>query len=159
MRMEDQGRIRVRVKFFRAAASLYRLDGPRRGTAEAAGFDLAADLENEKDIPPGERLLVPTGLAIEILEPGVAGFVYARSGLGGVNGLTVAQGVGVIDPDYRGEISVPLLNTSRTAQRVNPGQRIAQLIFQPFRQALFEPAEELGHTARGAGGFGHTGTI
>ncbi|MDR2503844.1 MAG: dUTP diphosphatase, partial [Deltaproteobacteria bacterium] len=110
-------------------------------------------------IEPGCRAMLPTGLAIEPPEEGVAGFVYARSGLGGINGLTVAQGVGLIDPDYRGEIKVPLLNTSAETHVVKRGDRIAQLVFQPFYRARFIRSEELGSTGRGEGGFGHTGKL
>ena len=113
--------------------------------------------EDELVIAPGERAGIPAGIAVEPLQPGVAGFVYSRSGLGAVKGLTVAQGVGVIDPDYRGELVTWLLNTSSAPITVKRGDRVAQLIFQPF--ARLEPAEarELSATERGTGGFGHTG--
>jgi dUTP pyrophosphatase len=102
---------------------------------------------------------VPSGIAVEPLSPGIAGFVYSRSGLGAVHGLTVAQGVGVIDPDYRGEIRVFLLNTSGEERRLRRGERMAQLVFQAIVRMELEVAETLGETARGAGGFGHTGRI
>ena len=101
--------------------------------------------------------MIPTGIAIEPKQPGVAGFVYSRSGLGGVTGITVAQGVGVIDPDYRGEIMVPLLNTGQEAYMVQRGDRIAQLVFQVYFRPVFAVTEELGSTERAQGGFGHTG--
>ena len=104
-----------------------------------------------------EVITIGAGLAIDIQEPGVAGFVYSRSGLGAKDGLTVAQGVGVIDPDYRGEIKVCLLNTSGEERVVERGQRIAQLVFMPIRRSAIIACEELSDTARGAGGFGHTG--
>ena len=88
---------------------------------------------------------------------GIAGFVYSRSGLGAMQGLTVAQGIGVIDPDYRGEITVVLLNTSNEERRLRRGDRIAQLVFQPALQVELEECETLGATGRGSGGFGHTG--
>ena len=94
---------------------------------------------------------------MEPLTPGIAGFVYSRSGLGAVQGLTVAQGVGVIDPDYRGEIAVVLLNTSGEPRRLRRGDRIAQLVFQPAFQVELEESDSLGQTGRGSGGFGHTG--
>ncbi len=94
---------------------------------------------------------------MEPLCSGVAGFVYSRSGLGAVQGLTVAQGVGVIDPDYRGEITVILLNTSTEERRLRRGERIAQLVFQPAFQVEMETSDTLSATERGAGGFGHTG--
>ena len=107
----------------------------------------------------GGRAAVPAGLAIEIVEPGVAGFVFSRSGLGARDGLTVAQGVGVIDPDYRGEIVVWLLNTSDAPRTVRRGERVAQLLFLPFHAARLVPSDSLGDTTRGAGGFGHTGQL
>jgi dUTP pyrophosphatase len=89
--------------------------------------------------------------------PGVAGFVYSRSGLGAVKGLTVAQGVGVIDPDYRGEIRIYLLNTSSETLTVKRGERVAQLVFQTFVRLNPEEVDTLSESVRGAGGFGHTG--
>ena len=108
-------------------------------------------------IPAGGRLAIPSGIAVEPLTPGIAGFVYSRSGLGAMQGLTVAQGVGVIDPDYRGEITVVLLNTANEERRLRRGDRIAQLVFQPALQVELEECETLGATGRGSGGFGHTG--
>ena len=90
-------------------------------------------------------------------QPGLAGFVYSRSGLGARDGLTVAQGVGVIDPDYTGEILVMLLNTSGDERRLKRGERMAQLIFQPYVRPVWREVPELAATRRGAGGFGHTG--
>ncbi len=94
---------------------------------------------------------------MECTMPGVAGFVYSRSGLGTKEGLVVSQGVGVSDPDYRGEIVVSLLNTSDQPRTVIRGQRIAQLVFQPIVRAEILPVATLSDTTRGAGGFGHTG--
>lgn len=147
----------VKILFFREARELYSSLAP--ATAASAGFDLRADLPDGSPlvIAPGERAGIPSGLAIEPLRAGVAGFVYSRSGLGAVKGLTVAQGVGLIDPDYRGEIQVFLLNTSRESHTVSRGDRVAQLVFQPFFQPSFIEADSLGETLRGAGGFGHTG--
>ena len=152
--------IGVKVLFFDVARELYDAVGPVAATSGSAGFDLCAALPEESPeiaIAPGERAPVPTGIAIEPLQPGVAGFVYSRSGLGAVKGLTVAQGVGIIDPDYRGEICVYLLNTSAMLHRLRRGERIAQLVFQPFFLPRWEQAEQLGVTARGVGSFGHTG--
>lgn len=152
--------IGVKVLFFGAARELYGSVGPAAATGGSAGFDLcAALLEDtpEMDILPGERAIIPTGIAIEPMRSGVAGFVYSRSGLGAAKGLTVAQGVGLIDPDYRGEISVYLLNTSSVPHRLRRGDRIAQLVFQPFFTPGWEVADTLSDTERGAGGFGHTG--
>lgn len=152
--------ININVKFLRNSAELYNQEGPLRATAGSAGFDLRADIPKEEKsvrILPGERYMCGSGIAIEPLMDGVAGFVYSRSGLGAVQGLTVAQGVGLIDPDYRGEIKVALLNTSGETRIVKRGDRVAQLVFQPFYRAVFNPVDELGETIRGEGGFGHTG--
>lgn len=126
-------------------------------TQDAVGLDLKACLDRDMLIQPGKREAVPAGVAIEILTPGIAGFVFSRSGLGTKQGLTVSQGVGVIDPDYRGEIIVSLLNISTTERWVHPGQRIAQLLFMPALQARLFAVNSLSSTARGEGGFGHTG--
>ncbi len=152
--------IAVNILFMNDSAALYGLDGPARATENAAGFDLRAALppsDSVLQVGPGERMLVPTGIAIEPLADGVAGFVYSRSGLGAAKGLTVAQGVGLIDPDYRGEIIVYLLNTSSLTHTLQRGDRIAQLVFQPFFRPKWRRCETLGTTARGVGGFGHTG--
>ncbi len=127
-------------------------------TDYSAGLDLRACIDvDELEIGPGEKAAVPAGIAIEIKEPSVAAYVFSRSGLGTKEGLTVSQGVGVIDPDYRGEIKVSLLNTSGEVRRIKRGQRIAQLVFMPIFQAVLAPVDELGSTDRGAGGFGSTG--
>ena len=150
----------VKILFFGNARSLYDSVGPAAATSGSAGFDLIAALPEDApdvQVAPGERVGIPTGIAIEPTRPGVAGFVYSRSGLGAAKGLTVAQGVGVIDPDYRGEVLVYLLNTSPILHRLRRGDRVAQLVFQPFFPPMWEICDELGDTARGVGGFGHTG--
>lgn len=145
---------------YRILHPLLREMPPAYSTDGAAGVDLRACTEEEELLfAPGQRHAVPSGMAIEICRPGYAGFVFSRSGLGATQGLTVSQGVGLIDPDYRGQIIVSLLNTSGEERRVRRGERIAQLVFLPFAQARLIPAEELSATPRGAGGFGHTGTI
>ncbi len=147
----------VRVKFLSPVCGP---DNFGNATDMSAGVDLRACMDEEEVvIVPGERHLFPTGIAIEITRPGIAGFVFSRSGLGAKLGLTVSQGVGVIDPDYRGEIKVSLLNTSSQEQSVRKGQRIAQLVFLPIFHARILPVQELGKTDRGAGGFGHTGKM
>ena len=147
---------KVNIVYLRDAGVLYG-KGLAYATPGSAGLDLRACFEGEElVIAPGARIGIPSGIAVEPLVSGVAGFVYSRSGLGAVKGLTVAQGVGVIDPDYRGELVVWLLNTSSDSIVVKRGDRVAQLVFQPF--ARLEPAavRELSGTERGAGGFGHT---
>ena len=153
----------VRICYLRDSKELYGADGLRYATDGSVGLDLRAcpDVESmasdELEIPAGQRLMISSGIAVEPLVPGVAGFVYSRSGLGAVQGLTVAQGVGIIDPDYRGEITVVLLNTSGEARRLRRGDRFAQLVFQPVLRVAFEEVEELSVSERGSGGFGHTG--
>ncbi len=142
-----------------AARALYTQGGGLcYATAHAAGMDLRACCTEETlCIPAGGRVLVPAGVAVQPRRAGVAGFVYSRSGLGAKQGLTVAQGVGVIDPDYTGEIFVMLLNTSGKEKTLRRGERMAQLVFQPFFRAVCTEASALEHTERGDGGFGHTG--
>lgn len=145
----------VRIRYLR---DLARDNPPEYATEFSVGLDLRACLDEERvEVGPGERIKVPSGIAIEPVTRGVAGFVFSRSGLGAKRGLTVAQGVGVIDPDYRGEVLVWLLNTSRETLTVTRGERVAQLVFLPVARARLIPAEELTETERGAGGFGHTG--
>lgn len=143
-----------------AARALYTTQGGLSyATALSAGLDLRACIEAAMvSIAPGERLCVPTGLSVAPCLAGVAGFVYSRSGLGAVQGLTVAQGVGLIDPDYRGEIQVYLLNTSSSTKHLRRGERMAQLVFQPYFQAILTEVDALDSTDRGAGGFGHSGS-
>ena len=129
---------------------------PKRATESAAGADLFAIADGEILINPGETVFVHTGLAIEIPE-GWAGLVYARSGLASKSGLAPANKVGVVDADYRGELMVALHNHSGVQQVLRSGERIAQLVITPYLPAVFEEAEELSQTERGAGGFGSTG--
>lgn len=150
--------IPVKVKYLRN--TLTSGNSLEYATPAAAGIDLRAFMEEDETIiAPGARHPFPTGICLEISVPGVAGFVYSRSGLGTKLGLVVSQGVGVIDPDYRGEIIVSLLNNSHQKRIVKKAQRIAQLIFQPYFHARIQTARELSSTLRGAGGFGHTGEI
>ncbi len=129
---------------------------PTYGSPEAAGADLYACLEEAVTIEAGESCFVPTGIALEVPK-GCAGLVYARSSMGAKRGLAPANKVGVIDSDYRGEIKVVLHNHSKTAQIVSPGERVAQFIITPVLTPVYEEAEELSDTSRGAGGFGSTG--
>ena len=156
--MSTETKAQVRIRYLRNAHANYGVKGLAYATPGSVGLDLRACPEtDELLIPAGERLVIPTGIAVEPLIPGIAGFIYSRSGLGAMQGLIVAQGVGVIDPDYRGEISVVLLNTAHEARQLRRGDRIAQLVFQPALHVALEEADELGTTERGAGGFGHTG--
>jgi dUTP pyrophosphatase len=156
---------RVHVCFLNQAAPVYGEESPggatpgfAPSTATAVGIDLRACFnEAEISLEPGARAAIPSGVSIEPVTPGIAGFVYSRSGLGAKHGLVVAQGVGVIDPDYRGEIIVWLLNTSGQTMSVKQGERIAQLVFQPYVRPQICRKDQLSETGRGSGGFGHTG--
>ena len=108
-------------------------------------------------VAPMQRVLVPTGLAIELPGAHSVALVYARSGLSIKHGLCMANGVGVVDSDYRGELKVPMVNLGAETYTIQPGERVAQLCIAPVYTAAFVPAEELGDTQRGAGGFGSTG--
>ena len=122
----------------------------------AAGADLHACMDSAVTIAPGETYLVKTGIAMEV-PIGCAGLIYARSGLATKRGLAPANKVGVIDSDYRGEIMVSLYNQSSEPQKIEPGDRIAQLVITPYIQGIFSEVSELSDTIRGTGGFGSTG--
>ncbi len=129
---------------------------PRYETPHSAGMDLRAHLPEGIDLAPGERVLVPTGLRLQI-PPGYEGQVRPRSGLALKRGLTVLNAPGTIDADYRGEVGVILVNLSAEAQRIEPGERVAQLVIAPVTRACWEEVDELDESERGGGGFGSTG--
>ena len=129
---------------------------PYRATEQSAGYDLFAALEAEVTLSPGERALIPTGLAIAIPDPHFGGFIFARSGLSSKKGIALSNGVGVIDADYRGEICVAVTNFSDCPYTISAGDRIAQMLFLPVEQADFVLADTLDETERGSGGFGST---
>ena len=141
----------IRVKILKEGAKL-----PTYGTAEAAGADLYACLEGSVTIAPGASAWIPTGIALEVPR-GCAGLIYARSGMACKRGLAPANKVGVVDSDYRGEITVVLHNHGDCPQTVENGERVAQFIITPVLTPAYEVAEELSDTRRGAGGFGSTG--
>ena len=158
----ESGMAPVDIAFVRAGARELYAQGPddflAPATSQSAGMDLRACIEGpEAVIPAGGRLKVCTGISVQPRAAGIAGFVYSRSGLGARDGITVAQGVGIIDPDYTGEILVFLLNTSGHERRIQNGERVAQLIFQPYVRPRWREVSELSATERGSGGFGHTG--
>lgn len=130
---------------------------PKYATAGAAGMDLYACIETPLTLCPGELLMIPTGIAIELESRNFAAFIYARSGLGVKHGVCLSNGVGVIDSDYRGEISVGLCNVSSTPYTVEPLERIAQLVVAPVSAVEIEEVNSLGSSSRGEGGFGSTG--
>lgn len=129
---------------------------PAYATAGAAGMDLRAQLEAPITLAPLGRVLVPTGLFIE-LPQGYEAQVRPRSGLAIKHGLTILNSPGTIDADYRGEIKVALVNLSAEPFEIQDGERIAQLVVARHEEVTWQPVEELGETERGAGGFGHTG--
>ncbi len=130
---------------------------PAYGSADAAGADLYALADEPVVIAPGATALIRTGVALAIPR-GYVGLVYARSGLASRQGLAPANKVGVIDADYRGELMVALHNHSGEVRTVCGGDRIAQLVIAPYLTAQFTLTDDLDETARGAGGFGSTGT-
>ena len=138
----------------------YKRNGcmPVYATEGAAAADLRAALEGGSvTIEPGKRVMIPTGISIEPEGNDAVAIIAARSGLGAKKGICLANGIGVIDSDYRGEICVTLLNTSDEPFTVSDGDRIAQLMFMPVLQANFIEAAALGETERGSNGFGSTG--
>ena len=129
---------------------------PAYETAQSAGMDLAAAIEEPVTLAPGSRVMVPTGLAIA-LPDGYEAQVRPRSGLAARNGVTVLNTPGTIDADYRGEVKVILINLGDETFEIERGMRIAQMVVSPVTQAAFSEAAELPETARGTGGFGSTG--
>jgi len=142
---------KIKVKKLKHTATL-----PTYGSAEAAGADLYACLDEAVTITPGESKFIPTGLAMEIPK-GCAGLIYARSGLACKQDLAPANKVGVVDSDYRGEFMIVLHNHGAQTRTVNHGDRIAQLVITPVFTPGFEETEELSGTERAGGGFGSTG--
>lgn len=142
----------MRVKVINRSA----YDLPQYETAQAAGLDVRANITESITLGPLERALVPTGLFIELPE-GYEMQVRPRSGLAAKHGLSLVNAPGTIDPDYRGEIKVILVNLSNTPYELKPGERVAQLVVSQFTRVAWEPVEELGETERGTGGFGSTG--
>lgn len=143
----------IAVKRVRAAADPLPLPGYQ--TDQAAGMDLVADLAEPVWLRAGARLLVPTGIAVEI-PSGFEGQVRPRSGLALRHGVTLLNSPGTIDADYRGEIQVLLINFGSEEFCVRRGDRIAQLVIAPVSRATWQEVDDLAATARGTGGFGHT---
>jgi dUTP pyrophosphatase len=147
------GAVEVR---FKVAADFADLAPPAYASEEAAGADLRAALSAPLPLAAGARALVPTGLTVEI-PPGFEGQVRPRSGLAFKQGVTVINAPGTIDADYRGEVKVLLVNLGNDTVLVHPGDRVAQLVIAPVIRASVEEVDNLEDTARGGGGFGHTG--
>lgn len=145
------GKSVLRVKLLRENAVM-----PRRATAESAGLDLSAAIDAPVTIRRGEITPIPTGIAIQ-LDPGYVCLVFGRSGLGAKKGVLPANAVGVVDSDYRGELTVFLTCLKDEPYTVQPGERVAQMVILPVSMAEPVRVEELEESARGTGGFGSTG--
>ena len=130
---------------------------PRYETEGAAGLDLRACIDAPVTIAPGETLLVSSGIAVHIADPGLAAVVLPRSGLGHKHGIVLGNLVGLIDSDYQGPIGISVWNRSHEPFTVEPGDRIAQLVFLSVARARFEVVGTFAETERGEGGFGHSG--
>lgn len=143
--------LKVKIKKSRDDAVI-----PKYATEFSAGADLYACIDEPVEIIPGETAFISAGLALEIPE-GFFGLVAARSGLASKCGIAPANKIGVIDSDYRGEVTVALFNHSNEVRQICPGERIAQIIIVPYYTAEFKELPELGESERGAGGFGSTG--
>lgn len=144
---------KLNIKLLTATAAI-----PTRATEGSAGYDLRADLEAPKLLKVGEIFPCPTGVAIELPDKNHVAVVCARSGLAIKRGITLANAVGIIDSDYRGEIKVGLINLGSEDFEICPGERIAQLLIMPVETPELCPVDEISETERGAGGFGSTGT-
>lgn len=134
-----------------------RFPMPRFATAGSAGVDLCACIDEHLRIEPGETHLIPTGIAIHIGDHHLAAMLLPRSGLGHKHGIVLGNLVGLIDSDYQGQIMVSCWNRGHETFVVEPGDRIAQMVFVPVVQADFQVVDEFPASARGSGGFGHSG--
>lgn len=131
---------------------------PSYATAGSAGLDLRACLDAPLTLEPGQTRLIGTGLAMHIGDPGLAATILPRSGLGHKHGIVLGNLVGLIDSDYQGELKVSVWNRGSEAYQVEPGERIAQLVIVPVVQVDFNLVDAFDDSARGAGGFGHSGS-
>ena len=131
---------------------------PEYATPGSAGLDLRAMLQSDTVLEPGQTLLIPTGIAIHIGDPGLAALILPRSGLGHKHGIVLGNLVGLIDSDYQGELMVSCWNRGSDSFTLKVGERLAQLVLVPVVQAHFELVNEFNNSERGAGGFGHSGS-
>ena len=130
---------------------------PHYATDGSAGLDMRACLDADLVLPPGETRLIPTGISIHIGDPGLAAVLLPRSGLGHKHGIVLGNLVGLIDSDYQGQVFVSCWNRGSESFTIQPGERVAQMVFVPVVQAAFDVVEEFQVSPRGSGGFGHTG--
>ncbi|HEY5656096.1 MAG TPA: dUTP diphosphatase [Woeseiaceae bacterium] len=131
---------------------------PTYTTSGSAGLDMRACIDEVLSVAPGETHLVPTGLAIHIEDPGLAAVLLPRSGLGHKHGLVLGNLTGLIDSDYQGQVFISCWNRGSKTYDIQPGERIAQMVFVPVEQVALKVVEEFSDSERGEGGFGHTGT-
>jgi dUTP pyrophosphatase len=130
---------------------------PKYATPGSAGVDLRACVDDAVNLEPGQTELIPSGMAIYIADPSLAAIILPRSGLGHKHGIVLGNLVGLIDSDYQGQVFVSCWNRGHESFVINPGDRLAQMVFVPVVQADFEVVQEFDSSDRGAGGFGHTG--
>jgi dUTP pyrophosphatase len=130
---------------------------PAYATEASAGLDLRAALEADLTLQPGDTALVPSGLAIHLADPALCAVVLPRSGLGHKHGIVLGNGTGLIDADYQGPLLISVWNRSRQPFTIEPGDRIAQLVVLPIVRAALQVVDTFADSARGAGGFGHSG--
>ena len=131
---------------------------PHYATGGSAGLDMRACIDEPVTVAPGETVLIPTGLAIHIGDAGLAAVLLPRSGLGHKHGLVLGNLTGLIDSDYQGQVFISCWNRGSESYEVKPAERIAQMVFVPVEQVRFEVVDEFEGSARGGGGFGHSGT-
>ncbi len=131
---------------------------PHYATEGSAGLDMRACIDETLTVRPGETELIPTGLAIHIGDPALAAVLLPRSGLGHKHGLVLGNLTGLIDSDYQGQVFISCWNRGSAPYDIRPGERIAQMVFVPVEQVRFEVVEDFADSARGSGGFGHSGT-
>ena len=148
--------LKVRILDARIGTELFPL--PSYATAGSAGMDLRACLDAPLVLEPGDAQLIPTGLAIYVEDPGLAAVILPRSGLGHKHGIVLGNLVGLIDSDYQGQLMVSVWNRGDVTYTIKPGERIAQLVVVPVVQVELQVVEDFANSARGAGGFGHSGS-
>lgn len=130
---------------------------PHYATDGSAGLDMRACIDDPLTVAPGETVLIPSGLAIHIGDAGLAAVLLPRSGLGHKHGLVLGNLTGLIDSDYQGQVFVSIWNRGSKSYEIEPGERIAQMVFVPVEQVAFDVVEEFDDSDRGEGGFGHSG--
>ena len=130
---------------------------PHYATEGSAGLDMRACIDEPMAVEPGDTVLVPSGLAIHIGDAGLAAVLLPRSGLGHKHGLVLGNLTGLIDSDYQGQVFISIWNRGRKRYDIEPGERIAQMVFVPIEQVTFDVVESFDDSSRGEGGFGHSG--